>query len=137
MKTLLRLAVCFALWFQTGCVAPNDGQDNVVVRAEQTLSMAFDTFDAFLKMEHQFREQTKEKLPEVHKFAEWLREPVRVTGTSGTMKPRGIALIESANNVKNSYKDNRSPESKATLISALAAVESALVETQKHLTRIQ
>lgn len=130
MKFLLRLSLCLALFFQAGCKTPNAGQDVAVVRAEQTLSIAFDTFDAFLKMEHQYRKETAERMPEVHKFAEWLREPV-------DGKPRGISIIESANKVKTAYKANRSPESKVTLISALAAVESALSETQKHLTRIK
>jgi len=137
MKTLFRLfSLCLALSFLTGCKTLDKGADPVAVRSEQTLSMAFLTFDTFLRLDHQFRAETAEKVPEVHKFAEWLREPIR-TDLNAEQKPRGIALIESAHTVLKAYKANRTEENKASVISAIAAVESALAEAQKQLTALK
>jgi hypothetical protein len=131
MKTLIRYLLAMALAISvTGCATLNPGADPVVVRAEQSIKVAFDTFDTFLKMEKSNQARIRDKVPAVHEFAEWLRAP----GPNGS--PRGIAIIESANTVKNAYKRNRSPENKANLISALAAVEAAVSQTQKHLISI-
>jgi hypothetical protein len=116
-----------------GCASILPGHDPVVVRAEQSLQIAFTTFDTFLKLEHDNKARVKEKVPEVHKFAEWLREPVQFEGKS---VPRGVSIIQSANNVKTAYKRNRTEANKANLVTALAAVESAVREAQKHLTQI-
>ena len=132
MKTLIRLSLCLCLWFVTGCVTPTG--DSVVVRSEQTIAIAYDTLDTFLKLEHDNQALIKTKVPEVHKFAEKLRQPVTVGGKT---QPFGVTVIQSALDVKNAYKRNRTPENKASLISALAALESVVRETQQHLTSIK
>ena len=137
--------MCVMLWFSAGCASLEKNADPAVVRAEQTLSIAFDTMNTFLKLENQFRDETIDKAPDVHKFAEWLREPVSLTKESQPLEGvtfsdsvrRGLAIIESANRVKNVYKSNRTPENKEKLIAALAAVEAALAETQKHIANLR
>jgi hypothetical protein len=132
MNTLIRLSLCLSLWFITGCATPTG--DAVVVRAEQTIAIAYDTLDTFLKLEHDNKEMVKAKLPEVHKFAEKLRQPVTVGGKT---QPFGVSVIQSALDVKNAYKRNRTPENKANLITALSALESVVRESQQHLTAIK
>lgn len=122
------IALATAVWLTAGCATLNPSADPVEVRAEQTVSIAFSTFDTFLKIESQQEARLITAAPGVVKFADWLREP-----TPGGL-PRGLSIIESANNVRRAYKANRSAENRASLISALAAVESALSETNKQLT---
>lgn len=131
---MVRLSLCLALWLVTGCASVPEGQDLVVVRAEQSLSIGFDTIDTFLKIEHDNQALIKAKVPEVHAFAEKLRAKVTVGGKT---QPFGISVIQSATDVKNAYKRNRTPENKANLISALAALEGIVRETQQHLTAIK
>lgn len=112
----------------SGCLAQlKPGADPIEVRAEQTVSAAFVTFDTFLKLEHQHEARLRTAAPAVVAFADWLREPM----PDGL--PRGLSMIQSANNVRRAYKASRSAENQASLVSALAAVESALAETNKQL----
>jgi len=111
-----------------GCAALQPGADPIVVRTEQTISVAYGTFDTFTKLDNDNRDLFKTKIPAVHQFAEWLRVKVGQPPT-----PRGISLIESANRVKVAYKSNRTPENKANLVTALASLESIVAETQKQL----
>jgi predicted metal-dependent hydrolase len=134
MNWMVRLILCLALVVMAGCASVQEGHDPVVVRAEQSLSIAFDTVDTFLKIEHGNREVIKAKVPEVHAFAEKLRERVTVGGKT---QPYAISLIQSATEVKNAYKRNRSLENRANLISALASLEALVRETQQHLTAIK
>jgi len=134
MNWMVRWSLCLALLVMTGCASVAPGHDPVVVRAEQSLSIAFDTIDTFLKLEHDNQELVKKKLPEVHAFAQKLRAKVTVGGKT---QPFGISVIQSATDVKNAYKRNRSPENKANLISALASLEAIVRETQQHLTAIK
>lgn len=131
-KTPVAMLLALLLPFSVvGCAALAPGADPVVVRAEQSIQIAFSTFDTFLKLEHDNSAKVKDKAPEVHQFAEWLREK-DASGTS-----QGIAMIRSADNFKNAYKSNRTAENKANLITILATLESAVSETQKHLTAIK
>jgi hypothetical protein len=113
-----------------GCATLDTKADAVEVRAEQTVSIAFDTFDTFLKLETQNRAILLKKAPEVVAFADTLRRPVM---DNGKQIPWGISLVESANRTRLAYKSNRTADNKASLLSALAAVESALAETNKQL----
>jgi hypothetical protein len=113
-----------------GCATLDTKADAVEVRAEQTVSIAFDTFDTLLKLEMQNRAMLLKKAPEVVALADKLRAPVQVNGKS---VPWGISLIESANATRLAYKRNRTPDNKASLVSAIAAVEAALAETNRQL----
>jgi hypothetical protein len=127
MKQIVILLLVCSL---AGCASLDPKSDVVEVRAEQTVSIAFDTFDTFLKLEMQNRDMLLKKAPEVAAFADTLRRPVM---DSGKQVPWGVSLVESANRTRLAYKMARTPENKASLLSALAAVESALAETNKQL----
>jgi hypothetical protein len=113
-----------------GCAAPDPNADPVVVRAEQTLSIAFDSMDTFLKIEKRNAELVKQKVPEVHAFAESLRARVVFDGRE---MARGISFIESANNACLTYKRARAPDNRANLLTALKTLDSVLDEVKKHL----
>ena len=127
MKTLRILPLLLLLSLAPGCATLDPKADPVEVRAEQAVSIAFSTFDTFLKLELAQEARLKKSAPACVDFAKWLTE------RQPDGKARGLSLIESANNVRRAYKLNRSPENRASLISALAAIESALAETQKQL----
>lgn len=111
-----------AMFSSCACKSLDAGADPLVVRVEQAERIAFATFDAFLRIE---RQQSLGR--DAHAVAEWLRSPV---GGS----PRGIALLESLDTVKRAYKLNRGDRTaRDNLIAALASVESALAQAQKHL----
>jgi hypothetical protein len=127
VKTILLALLAAAM---CACATLDPKADAVEVRAEQTVSIAFDTFDTFLKLETQNRAMLLKKAPEVVAFADTLRRPVM---DNGKQIPWGISLVESANRTRLAYKSNRTADNKASLLSALAAVESALAETNKQL----
>lgn len=128
MKQLKLIGPLFALVLLTACAALDKGADPLVVRAEQSIRVGFDTLDVFLHLDQANRQLWTAMLPDVHQFAEHLREPV---GTPPTA--RGIAWIESATRTKDAYKRNRTPENKVNLITALATLDTLLAETQRHL----
>lgn len=128
MKQLL--AILFTLALITGCATLQPGADPLVVRSQQTEKVAFDTFDTFLKLEHRYADKVKKTVPEVSKFADWLREPV---GDS----PRGIAMVKSLGKVRKAYAAAKTPDNKAKLGSAVDALAAVLEETKQHLTAAQ
>jgi len=129
MKTPLRnLLLILSLVCAFGCATLAPNADPVEVRAEQSVSVAFDTFDVFLKIELANEALLKTKAPDVVKFAAWLTE------RQPDGQPRGVSIIQSANAARRAYKANRSADNKATLAAALAALETALAETNKQLT---
>lgn len=129
MKTNL-LLICSVLVIGLGCANLKPGADPVIVRAEQVEQVAFATFDTFVHLVAQHEDEVKERVPAAYQFAEWLR----AKGPSGL--PRGIALVKSLDTVRKAYKANRTPENKAGVASALAALESALAETQKQIAAV-
>lgn len=133
---LLSLSVCLALpasgWLFTGCAALDPNADPIEVRAEQTISTTFDAMDTFEQIELENQALIKAKAPQVHEFAEWLREPLQQE--EGTSMPRGISMINSATLVRRAYKANRTPENKASLASAVAALEQIEHQVQDNIT---
>lgn len=127
MKTIVRLLSILALATFAGCASLQPGADPIIVRAQQTERVAFETFDTFLRLEHKHAARIRSAAPAVSKFAEWLREP-QPDG------PRGIALVRSLGNVRRAYAAAKTPDNKARLSTALDALSAALAETQKHLT---
>lgn len=130
MKMIL---LVIAIAGSCACSTLDPNADKAEVRAEQTVATAYDLFDTFLKLELQQRSLLQAKAPGVCKFADKLRAPVTVNGKS---VPWGISLIESANATRLAYKRNRTPDNKASLVSALAAVEAAISETNAQLANV-
>jgi uncharacterized protein (UPF0335 family) len=112
---LITVAVAFAIMV-SGCsttIAP--GADPVVVRAEQTLEIAADTVDAFIRWE---RANETKVSPEVHDIAETIRAEF----------PDKFRLTRA---VLRAYKNNRSPEQKALLDAYLAALAEAVAQANQ------
>ena len=125
---LAALGVASLLLIGTGCASVTPGQSSVVVRAEQSISLANATFDAAVHIDDANRAFFKTNLPPFHIFCESLRAPVNGT-------PRGIAIVTSADAVKETYKRTRSTNDYAILISSLAVVDSATAEAQKFIAQ--
>lgn len=114
----LSLASCALSPALTGCrlsPAASVTGDPVVVNSEKTITIAFDTVDAFLRWEHTNRGVVS---PDVHAAAQALRA-------------KAPDQFRNARAVLRAYKTNRTPEQKALLdtwlatLSELARVASA------------
>ena len=115
------------------CASVDPSASPVIVRAEQTIAEAANVFDTFLTLENSQRETVKVKLPKVHAFAESLRQRVP-DGTNSL--PRGIALVLSAERVKETYKHNRTPQNQASLDTALKTLSVALTEARNQISNL-
>src|ERR1051326_8629133 len=126
MKTLpILLSVLLACSSLSGCITlsgttAQSAQSATisVVAAEKTLRVAKDTIDLFLHLEYDIQALVKEKFPEVHSFAEKLRRTAP-------------DLLISANNIKNAYKHNRTPENAASLQTILATLQETATQAQQ------
>jgi len=107
--------------FLAGCAAIAPGHDPVVVRAEQTQRLAFESLNAFLRLEHSNRAFYMVKTPRVHEAAESLRR--RAPESFRALRGAIVA-----------YKTNRTPAGKASLETALAVVLAIGAETDGWLT---
>ncbi len=116
----------------TGCATVQSGQDLIVVRAEQSITVAWASLELFVKLDDANRAIWKERFPEAHKFAEHLREKV---GTPPTQ--RGIAWIEAAVKAKNLYKKEPSTANRQKLVLELATLDTLNVEVQKSIDATQ
>jgi hypothetical protein len=85
--------------------------DPVVVNAERSTSVSFDVIDSFLNFEHDNRAVIREKAPELHAFAETLREQA----------PRALKAARTATAV---YKASRNPEDGQKAEDAVSFVET-------------
>ncbi len=103
----------------TGCASITSG-DPVVVRTEQAMSLAFDTMDAFVKFEHLYNSKG-ELGPDVRNAAEKIR--------AGAPKWMATAKI-----MLQTYKNNRTEENKANLMTALAMLQAGASEATKYLS---
>ena len=99
----------------TGCVAPDPGQDPVVIRAEQATKGTFDLFDQFLRWE----DSNRAVVPtEVHKFADRLRD-------------EGPAAIRTVRSATKTYKITRHAADKDALAAAIKALEALKEEVYR------
>ena len=130
MKRTLFLLILTAWCHLTGCASLKPGADPLVVRCEQAEQVAFSTFNAFVHLVADHEAKVKATVPAAFTFAEWLRAKT----ADGT--PRGLAMVTSLGNVRRAYAANRSPENKATVLGALAAVQAAIEESQRHLSTL-
>jgi uncharacterized protein (DUF1501 family) len=96
--------------------------DQLVVRSEQLLVISLDTFDTFLKIERANRTILDKVSPEIHTFAE-------------TVRRNGKSWIKSLEVAHDAYKNNRSSENHATLLTAFKTVQAAVAESQKYITK--
>lgn len=105
-----------------GCASIRPGNDPLIVRAEQTETIAIGAFDLVVNLDNANRPFWRTNIPAFHQFAEWLRAP-QVVNQTNTL-PRGAAMIWSVNSVKQDYKVNRAQSN--LLITAIATLQSAI-----------
>ena len=124
-----------SLLFCSGCVALAPGARPEVVRTEQSLAVANATFNGVVHVDQSNRPYFRTNAPGFHAFAEWLRQPVTLPPLTNA-EPRGIAIIRSANAVKNTYKSQPTTNNYAALITSLATVEAATAQAQSWLASV-
>lgn len=95
--------------------------DQIVVRTEQALYIALDTFDLFLKLERQNKELFA-KVPKAHEVAENIRR-------------NGRNWIDAAQRAKNAYAHNRTAENHANLLTAYRTLQSAIEESKQFIAK--
>jgi hypothetical protein len=127
VQSFLALALAL-LAITSGCSHLQPGADPLVVRCEQTETIAYATFDTFLQIDDSNRAFWKTNTPALHSFAEYLRAPVP-DGTANCQ--RGISYIRGLNTVKRAYKQGSA--SSNAVVTILATVETAVIEAQKHI----
>lgn len=121
MKKHIHIFILCASLCGSGCSHLDANADPLIVRAEQTESIADSTFSLFLHLEDQNHALVKTKAPAVTDFAEWLRT---LTPAHGIQVPRASALIYSLNDVKAAYRANKTNSD--LLITATATLTEAL-----------
>lgn len=122
MKALTYL-IFLSLMICTGCgtigrILP--GNDPIVVNGERTIKIAFETFDTFLKLEYDNRENLKKISPEIFNVAEKIRY-------------QGPRWLDTAKTTLRAYKQNRTEENKFGAITALAVLQNGLTEAEKYI----
>ncbi len=128
----LLIAIGAAALFMTGCVPLKPGARAVVVRAEQSITVANATFDSAVHIDDANRSFFRTNAPAFHQFCEWLRVPVVMVPLTNSL-PRGLAIVASADAVKETYKATNTTNAYAALINSLAIVESATSQAQKFI----
>lgn len=95
--------------------------DQIVVRTEQALNIALDTFDLFLKIEYDNRAALS-GIPKLHEFAEKVRRD-------------GKKWIKSAQAAKNAYKNNRTELNHANLVTAYKTLQEAINQSKSYINK--
>lgn len=111
-----------ALLFSGGCKTLT-GNDPVVVDAEKSTSIAFETINTFLKLEYDNQAIIKQQAPAVHTYANYVR----------IHSPQWISTARA---LTNAYKSNRTPANKANLQTALAVLTQAISQIGQYTTKI-
>ena len=107
-----------------GCVALKPGADPLVVRVEQTQTVAKSAFDNVLQIDNGNREFYRTNAPAFHAFCEWLRQPQPVPGLA-TPLPRDYALLWNLDQVKLAYVQAKTISNSNAVVEILATVSSA------------
>lgn len=109
MKRNLTLAAlaAFLLVVPTACKSVDAGQDALVVRAEQTASVAMEVIDSFLKWELNNRAILADNVKQ----------------SANNVRKEAPLAIDTLRSVTKAYKANRTEENKATLVTWLAVVD--------------
>jgi len=94
--------------------------------SEKVLASAKDTLVLFLSLDDMNRPLVKEKLPQVHAFAEKLRK-----------NDYAVNLLQRANNAKNTFKHNRTADNQANLNTLMQTVFALQADMNANITKIQ
>jgi hypothetical protein len=124
VKLRLRAAALpILLILAVSCATITSG-DPVVVRAEQSVNIAFETVDTFLYIEHTHQADLAKVSADAHVVAEALR----TNGPEAFRKARRLIDV---------YKANRGDDAKADMLTALAFVQALASEVQPYLVRYE
>ncbi len=140
MRTAIRASrlslVCLAIALSVACASVAPGNDPVVVRAEQTWRIGFDTVDSFVILERQGTVPGLKGSAAAHSFAEKLRAP-NPEGAKFSNKdqvvPYGRWIFNKLDAAIQTYKANRTPENKATIETYLALAENLIASAQQFM----
>jgi hypothetical protein len=128
MKTKQTNAVITLLaFFIWGCAAVQTGNDPVVVHAEQTTTLAVSTFKLIEKSEYESYDSLKAQSPGT---AATIRNYVN------TLRSHQNEWLTTARDLTKAYKNNRTPENKASLATALAVLSEAIAQSNKYLAEM-
>ena len=130
MKRLFTSFLLVGFLAVSGCAALQKGSDPLVVRAEQTQSIAYSAFETAMLVDNANRTFWKTNTPAFHLWCENMREPIVFNGTN--IFPRGIAILKTLDDVKLSYKAGYSGTN--ALMTALAVVETAMRDAEQFIS---
>jgi len=122
MKTLPLLTVLAVLLAPVGCATVDPNADPIVVNAERLTGIALDTFDTFLKIEYENRDRLLAINKEIHEAAEFFRH-------------NAVEWLSTARALTKAYKSNRSPQNKANLETAVAILQTGVLQAQKYIAQ--
>ena len=123
MKTQRTITPILVALFLIGCASIQPGNDPVVVNAERSTNVAFETINTFLQIEYTNQAWVKANAPQIHTYANYLRGHAK-------------QWVASATDLIGAYKHNRTPENKASLQTAVAVLTTAEVQAQKYTAQI-
>lgn len=103
-----------------GCSSIAEGNDAVVVRAEQAQRYSFEIFDTFLLEEERNRAVWRAISPEIEKAANKIRR-------------EGRTALDKLIEVTRTYKQNRTPENRANIITWTAVVQNLVRIAEENL----
>ncbi len=121
MNRLAVILLLLPLMLCGGCATINPVADPVVVNAERTIEIARVTLDQFVLFE--FRNRAK--------------CPAEVQASAEAIRRNAPEWFRRAMRLKLAYKANRSPENKATLLTAVAVLQTAAGEAATALAKHQ
>jgi hypothetical protein len=113
-----------------GCASIDPGADKLVVRVEQTQTVAGETFDLVLTADDLNRPFWQANAPAFHEFCEWLRAPITYQSPEfgATNIARVLMMQFQLDDVKRDYKASRA--SSNDLYTAFITMKSALTQAE-------
>lgn len=114
-------AICMLMG---ACAQLQSGSDPVVVRAEQTQTISKDTLDAFVTYERNNDATLRALNPQIHTYANYVRA-------------HGQQWLRTLQAEKLAYKNNRTGENKANLLTAVAVLQEAVKQIGIYMSQAQ
>jgi hypothetical protein len=108
----------------SACSTLQPGNDPVVVRAEQTQTISKDTLDAFVTYERNNDSTLRALNPAIHTYANYVRA-------------HGQQWLRTLQAEKLAYKNNRTAENKANLLTAVAVLQEAVKQIGIYMSQAQ
>jgi len=133
MNKTFKYTIGVAVLLLAGCASIQNGQDVLVVRAEQLETVAVSAFDTVVVLDNSNRQFWQTNAPAFHQFAEWLRTPITIESTN-TMR-RGLAMVKLVDDAKLIYESNSSQSN--LLTQAVSDLQIAVQQAQSWQIIIQ